>query len=80
MAATLTTKFDASNIQDIADLILFELSRRPSVSIPNNTTNKFNAGNKITASDMNLLVKNLAAAGQTITAPSAGSSALKTFG
>jgi uncharacterized protein YjgD (DUF1641 family) len=63
MAVTLTETLTASNIQTIADLILFELSRRPSVTIPNNTNNLFTVGSTIDDSKITKLIQNLAAAG-----------------
>ena len=63
MAVTLTETLTASNIQTIADLILFELSRRPSVTIPNNTNKLFTVGSTIDDSKITKLIQNLAAAG-----------------
>lgn len=81
MSISLATKLDASNIQSIADLILFELSRRPSASIPNNTTGIFTVGSAIDDSKITQLIQNLSAAGQTVSSSAVqGNIALKALG
>ena len=80
MAVTLAEKMTSENIKTIADLILFELSRRPSSGTPVDTTSLFAQSATITDEDIAKLVTNLGKAGQTLTAPSAGTVCLKTFG
>jgi len=41
MAITLDTYLEADNLQAIADLIIFELARRPDSGAPTDTTNLF---------------------------------------
>lgn len=74
---TLTTKFAASNITNIARLIYIEAQRRS--KSPASTS--FTAGKKITAADITTLISNLSLAGQTTSySASKGSKGLKTLG
>lgn len=74
---TLTTKFEATNITNIARLIYLEAQRRG--KSPSSTS--FGVGSKITASEISKLISNLSLAGQTASySATSGSKANKTLG
>lgn len=59
MSITLEDYLTSENIQEIADLIIFELSRRPNSAAPTNTTGLFADGKEITLNDITTIVENL---------------------
>jgi hypothetical protein len=59
MAVTLSRKLDKDNISNIGDLILFELSRRPSITDFTDTSNIFEEKEKVSYLDINTLITNL---------------------
>ena len=79
MSVSVATVMTSSNIREIGNLIMFELSRRPSSGSYTDTSSMFAAGTAIKDEDVAKLVSNLSKAGQTVTAPAHGATALKSF-
>lgn len=78
MAFTITEKLNATNMQTLADLVFFEVSRRPNLSM-DSVSNLFSSGNKIYSSNFTKILGALANMERDITSPSQGSKALKSF-
>lgn len=80
MTITLDTYLTSENVQDIADLIIFELARRPDSGAPTDTTGLFIDGKVVKLEDIIKVVNNLKLTGQSITAPGDNTTVLRTFG
>lgn len=80
MSITLDDYLTSENIQNIADLIIFELARRPDSKAPTDTTGLFIDGKLVTLADITTIVNNLKLTGQSIAAPGADTTVLQTFG